>query len=301
MMVKKHSLLLVIVHVSISFVRAKEKDPVEHVNTLQGTNSKHELTRGNTDPTPALPFGMHTWTPQTGKNGDGWKCQYFKTTIRGFQQAHQCSSWTTDCYVFSFMPLTGKSTVNENERATGFSHDNKVAKPPQGNQPILHMIYLYNYAGQPWKTQYWAREVMDRLYKPTPDGYCGDGDNGQTSAWYVFSAMCYYPVCPGTQQYVLGAPLFNRVTVSFDNGKKLVINAPNNREQNSYVQAVNFNGKAQDKNWLNHFDLQKGGTLNFTMGVAPNKTRGRSAAAYPYSFSTENPPLVIQDKTTFNK
>ena len=89
-----------------------------------------------------------------------------------------------------------------------------------GNQPIQHMIYLYNYAGQPWKAQYWLREVMNRMYTPGPDGYCGDEDNGQTSAWYVFSAMGFYPVCPGTDQYVLGAPLFPRVTINFENGKK---------------------------------------------------------------------------------
>lgn len=89
-----------------------------------------------------------------------------------------------------------------------------------GNQPIQHMIYLYNYAGQPWKAQYWLREVMNRMYTPGPDGYCGDEDNGQTSAWYVFSAMGFYPVCPGTDQYVLGAPLFPRVTINFENGEK---------------------------------------------------------------------------------
>lgn len=108
---------------------AKSKDPVNYVNTLQGTNSNFELTRGNTYPTTALPFGMHTWTPQTGKNGDGWKYQYFKNTIRGFQQAHQCSSWTNDYCVFSFMPVTGKFIVNEDERATGFSHENEIARP----------------------------------------------------------------------------------------------------------------------------------------------------------------------------
>lgn len=82
-----------------------------------------------------------------------------------------------------------------------------------GNQPIQHMIYLYNYAKQPWKAQYWLRQVMDRMYTPTPDGYCGDEDNGQTSAWYVFSALGFYPVCPGTDQYVLGAPLFKKATI----------------------------------------------------------------------------------------
>ena len=95
-----------------------------------------------------------------------------------------------------------------------------------GNQPIQHMIYLYNYAGEPWKAQYWLRQVMDRMYSPTPDGYCGDEDNGQTSAWYVFSALGFYPVCPGTTQYVLGAPLFKRATLHFENGKTLVIDAP---------------------------------------------------------------------------
>jgi predicted alpha-1,2-mannosidase len=156
-----------------------------------------------------------------------------------------------------------------------------------GNQPIQHMIYLYNYAGQPWKTQYWVREVMNRLYQPTPDGYCGDEDNGQTSAWYVFSALGFYPVCPGTDQYVLGTPLFKKITVSLTNGKKLVINAANNSADNKYVQSVDFNGVKGDKNWISHFDLQKGGSLNFTMSSQPNKSRGTSTAAYPYSFSTD--------------
>ena len=156
-----------------------------------------------------------------------------------------------------------------------------------GNQPIQHMIYLYNYAGQPWKTQYWTREVMDRLYKPTPDGYCGDEDNGQTSAWYVFSALGFYPVCPATDQYVLGTPYFKKVTVSFDNGKKLIINAPNNSGANKYVQSLQMNGKPYDKNWISHSELQKGGTLNFTMSSVPNKKRGTTENAFPYSFSKQ--------------
>lgn len=127
-MIKK-AVLYFMLQPGIFMLHAQRKDVVEYVNTLQGTNSKHELTRGNTYPTTALPFGMHTWTPQTGKNGDGWKYQYFKKTIRGFQQAHQCSSWTTDYCVFSFFPLTGKLVVNEDERATGFSHENETAKP----------------------------------------------------------------------------------------------------------------------------------------------------------------------------
>ena len=111
-----------------------------------------------------------------------------------------------------------------------------------GNQPIQHMIYLYNYAGQPWKAQYWVRDVMNKMYTPTPDGYCGDEDNGQTSAWYVFSALGFYPVAPGTTQYVLGAPLFKKATLHFENGKNLVINAPENSDKNIYIESMSFNG-----------------------------------------------------------
>ena len=107
-----------------------------------------------------------------------------------------------------------------------------------GNQPIQHMIYLYNYAGEPWKAQYWLRQVMDRMYTPTPDGYCGDEDNGQTSAWYVFSALGFYPVAPGTTQYVLGAPLFKKATLHFENGKSLVVNAPENSDKNIYIESM---------------------------------------------------------------
>ena len=156
-----------------------------------------------------------------------------------------------------------------------------------GNQPIQHMIYLYNYAGEPWKTQYWVRRVMEQLYKATPDGYCGDEDNGQTSAWYVFSAMGFYPVCPGTTQYVLGTPLFKKMTLTLDNGKKLVINAPANSDANKYVQQVKRNGVVYTKNWVDHFDLFQGGTLDFNMGSTPSKTRGTTPDAFPYSYSNQ--------------
>lgn len=156
-----------------------------------------------------------------------------------------------------------------------------------GNQPIQHMTYLYNYAGAPWKSQYWIREVMNRLYNPWADGYCGDEDNGQTSAWYVFSALGFYPVTPASTQYVLGVPLFKKAEVNFENGKKLIINAPQNSAENRYVQSVSLNGKAGSKNYLNHFELLKGGTLNMILGSQPNKKRGITAADVPFSMSTE--------------
>jgi predicted alpha-1,2-mannosidase len=156
-----------------------------------------------------------------------------------------------------------------------------------GNQPIQHMIYLYNYAGEPWKTQYWSREVMNRLYKPTPDGYCGDEDNGQTSAWYVFSALGFYPVCPGTDEYVLGAPLFKKATVELENGKQIVIKSDNNSADNKYVQELKWNQMPYGKNYINHFELLKGAELDFNMTASPNINRGNSSESYPYSYSTQ--------------
>jgi predicted alpha-1,2-mannosidase len=155
-----------------------------------------------------------------------------------------------------------------------------------GNQPIQHLIYLYNYAGQPWKTQYWAREVMNRLYKPTPDGYCGDEDNGQTSAWYIFSSLGFYPVCPGSEEYVLGAPLFKKITIQLENGKQVVIEAAKNTAANKYVQQLKWNNVQYTKNYINHFDLLKGAVLNFSMNNIPNKQRGNNKITYPYSYST---------------
>lgn len=154
-----------------------------------------------------------------------------------------------------------------------------------GNQPIQHMIYLYNYAGQPWKAQYWLRQVMDRMYTPGPDGYCGDEDNGQTSAWYVFSALGFYPVCPGTDEYVIGAPLFKKATLHFENGNNLVIDAQNNSKENLYIESLRVNGQESTRNYLKHADLLRGGTIEFKMGSHPNLNRGINDDDAPYSFS----------------
>ena len=155
-----------------------------------------------------------------------------------------------------------------------------------GNQPIQHMIYLYNYAGKPWKAQYWVRETLNRLYRATPDGYCGDEDNGQTSAWYVFSALGFYPVTPATDQYVVGAPLFKKATVLLENGRSIVINAPQNSDENRYIGSAKFNGKTLTRNWLNHFDLLRGATINFKMSATPDTQRGTADGDLPYSIST---------------
>ena len=156
-----------------------------------------------------------------------------------------------------------------------------------GNQPIQHMVYLYNYASEPWKSQYWAREVMDKLYSATPDGYCGDEDNGQTSAWYVFSALGFYPVCPGSDQYVVGSPLFDKVTVNLENGNKFVIDAGKNHPSRRYISNMKLNGEDYSKTYLTHKDLMDGAKIDVELSETPNKTRGINKSDYPYSFSNE--------------
>jgi predicted alpha-1,2-mannosidase len=154
-----------------------------------------------------------------------------------------------------------------------------------GNQPIQHMIYLYNHAGQPWKAQQKVREVMDALYFATPDGYAGDEDNGQTSAWYVFSALGFYPVTPGTTEYVIGSPLFDKVTLTLEDGKEFVIEADGNGAEAPYIQQAWLNGEPHNSTWLDHHAIQAGGSLRFRMGKQPDTDWATAADAVPYSLS----------------
>jgi predicted alpha-1,2-mannosidase len=187
--------------------------------------------------------------------------------------------------VFTLPPIFDESYYGEVIHEIREMQIANMGQYAHGNQPIQHMIYLYGYAGAPWKTQYWARETMNRLYKATPDGYCGDEDNGQTSAWYVFSALGFYPVTPAVPQYVLGAPLFKKATLHLENGKTVIINASANSDQQRYVQALKVNGKPYAHNWLDHAALMQGATLDFEMSAAPNIRRGTGAADAPYSLS----------------
>ena len=140
-----------------------------------------------------------------------------------------------------------------------------------GNQPIQHMIYLYDYSGQPWKTQYWVREVMNRLYTAQPDGYCGDEDNGQTSAWYVFSALGFYPVCPGSTRYMIGTPYFRTAKVHLENGKTLTIHADTDNPANRYIRRIMMNGQPYPHYYFEHEQLKVGAMIDFTMSDRPVK------------------------------
>ena len=154
-----------------------------------------------------------------------------------------------------------------------------------GNQPVQHMLYLYDWSGQPWKTQKYVREVMRRFYSATPDGYCGDEDNGQTSAWYVFSAMGFYPVCPGSGQYALGSPLFRKMEVRRPDGRHFVIEAEDNAPDKVYVQSLSVDGRRQSRNYVMFDELVKGARLRFRMGPEPEFKRGTAESDAPYSYS----------------
>lgn len=190
--------------------------------------------------------------------------------------------------VFSVPPLYDDSyygfPIHEIREMTVMNMGNYA----HGNQPVQHMIYLYDWAGEPWKAQYWVRRVMDAMYSPTPDGYCGDEDNGQTSAWYVFSALGFYPVAPGAGEYAIGSPLFQKADITLENGNHIVVSASGNTSDTPYVGRMRFNGKEYDKNYLRHSDLVKGGLIEFFMQPQPNLLRGTLPQDAPYSFSRES-------------
>lgn len=190
--------------------------------------------------------------------------------------------------VFSVPPLYDDSyygfPIHEIREMTVMNMGNYA----HGNQPVQHMIYLYDWAGEPWKAQYWVRRVMDAMYSPTPDGYCGDEDNGQTSAWYVFSALGFYPVVPGAGEYAIGSPLFQKADITLENGNHIVVSASGNTSDTPYVGRMRFNGKEYDKNYLRHSDLVKGGLIEFFMQPQSNLLRGTLPQDAPYSFSRES-------------
>tara|TARA_B100001175_G_C19499208_1_gene637089 strand:- start:1998 stop:2609 length:612 start_codon:yes stop_codon:yes gene_type:complete len=154
-----------------------------------------------------------------------------------------------------------------------------------GNQPIQHAIYFYNYVQEPWKTQEKIRHVLNNLYGDGPDGYCGDEDNGQTSAWFLFSAMGFYPVAPVTEQYVIGSPLFEEIEISLENKNKIKIFAENNNESNIYINEVKINKTQYTSNWISHKELMNGANILFKMNDEPNFNWGSKINDLPYSMT----------------
>ncbi len=154
-----------------------------------------------------------------------------------------------------------------------------------GNEPSHHIAYLYDYAGAPWKTQQRLKQIIDSQYAPTPTGLAGNDDLGQMSAWYIFTALGFYPVAPASNQYVIGRPFLHRAVLHLPNGKTFTISADNLDNAHPYVGSVSLNGKPLERVWIGHDELMAGGELRFTMSAMPNRTWGTSAAARPYSIS----------------
>jgi predicted alpha-1,2-mannosidase len=258
----------------------------QNYNHLFDTSSR--LMRGkNKDGQFQSPFNPFTWGGAFTE-GNSWHYTWSVFhDIRGLKNLMGGNKAFTGMLdsVFTMPPVFDESYYKKVIHEIREMQVMNMGQYAHGNQPIQHLIYLYNYAGQPWKTQYWIREVMNRMYLPTPDGYCGDEDNGQTSSWYVFSALGFYPVCPASNEYVMGTPLFKKVTIQLENGNKIIINASNNSTVNKYVQTVLINGRTWNKNWFGHSAMMKGLTLSFNMADKPNMQRGINEDAYPFSVS----------------
>lgn len=269
---------------------AKELAPFKaHAMNYQKVfDSETRLMRGrNTDGSFQLPFNPFKWGDAFTEGNSWhytWSVFHDPAGLAKLMGGEKIMVQMLDS-VFTLPPVFDDSyygfTIHEIREMQIMNMGNYA----HGNQPIQHMIYLYDYVGQPWKAQYWVKEVMDRLYAATPDGYCGDEDNGQTSAWCVFSALGFYPVCPGSNEYALGMPYFKQVDLKLENGKMVSIKANNLNESHRYVDKLVMNGVPYTKNYLKHNDLIKGASLVFDMTQQPNLLRGTQPSDAPYSFS----------------
>lgn len=178
-----------------------------------------------------------------------------------------------------------------------------IGQYAHGNEPSHHAAYLYNYVGKPWKTQTMTRKIMDELYTSKPDGLCGNEDCGQMSAWYVFSAMGFYPVCPGDNQYLLGSPIFDKVTMNLENGKSFTVICKKQSSNNVYIQSAKLNGKKHTKPYITFDEIKDGGVLELVMGPKPNTSWGSAPEDLPINCVTDRQitmtPIVSQGHQTF--
>ena len=181
--------------------------------------------------------------------------------------------------------LSGKNQVD----ITGL-----IGQYAHGNEPSHHMAYLYNFVGKPWKTQQIVRKIMDEMYTHKPDGICGNEDCGQMSAWYIFSAAGFYPVCPGSTQYVIGSPLFPKAAFNLENGKQFTVIAENNSPQNIYIAEAFLNGQPLTRSWIDHSEIVAGGELRFVMTNQPNKEWASSEIEVPVNRIEDNTIAVAQ-------
>lgn len=254
-------------------------------------DSERLLMRGkNTDGTFQSPFSPYKWGDAFTEGNSWhytWSVFHDVAGLAGLMGGPEMMAQMLDS-VFIVPPVFDDSYYGFPIHEIREMQIMNMGNYAHGNQPVQHIIYLYKYTPEPWKTEMRVREVMDKLYNYTPDGYCGDEDNGQTSAWYVFSALGFYPVTPGTGEYVLGSPLFREADVTLADGREFKITAPGNSRENIFVKQVRLNGRRFDASYITHEQLSAGGTLEFSMSGEPERERGTSPSSRPYSMSTQN-------------
>lgn len=234
----------------------------------------HNLMRGrNLDGTFQEPFSPYKWG-DAFTEGNTWHYTWSVFhNVEGLKEAMGGTETFTAMLdsVFVVPPIYDDSYYGYRIHEITEMQVANMGNYAHGNQPAQHMIYLYDWSDEAWKAQKWVREVMDRLYNATPAGYCGDEDNGQTSAWYVFSALGFYPVCPVSDEYAIGTPYFKKAVIHLADGKEIAINADNNSSATPYISDMTFNGKSHDSNFLSHSEMVKGAEIDFTMSEEPAK------------------------------
>ena len=238
------------------------------------------------------------------KNSDGsWKSPFDPLSTHG-QGYIEGNAWNYSLYVphdvRGFIHLLGGNeklitwlnalfTMETSDESIAQSEDidkaGIIGNYVHGNEPSHHVPYMYCYAGAPWKTQERIHQIVKAMYRSSPDGLCGNDDCGQMSAWYIFSVMGFYPVCPGSNEYVIGSPCVGKAIINLENGNKFTIEAKNLSGENIYIQSVTLNDRKHDRSYLMHSDIINGGTLIFTMGPEPNKEWGVNPKEAPYSMS----------------
>lgn len=221
------------------------------------------------------------------KNGDGsWALS------GGFKEGDKWTySWFVPHNMNDLLNLMGGSQSFANKLDKAFSEDYYI----HDNEPILHYAYLFNYAGESWRSQKWVRKIMQNFYTAQPAGIPGNDDLGSMSSWYVFSAMGFFPTCPGNPQYLLGSPIFDYVKIQQENGKVFEIKADNNSDRNIYIQSAKRNGKSYTKSWINHQDIINGGNLEFEMGSQPSHNFANDSSSIPFSETPGKPDFQISD------
>ncbi|MCP4291386.1 MAG: glycoside hydrolase family 92 protein [bacterium] len=215
--------------------------------------------------------------------GNAWNYSLFVPhDIEGFMKLiggeDKMLAWLDGLFVMD----VDDASIAENEDIT---RAGMIGNYVHGNEPSHHVPYIYNFAGQPWKTQARVRQIMNEMYRPVPDGLCGNDDVGQMSAWYIFSALGFYPVAPGSNQYVLGSPVVNRAEVDLGNGRTFLVVAENQSPENVYVKEVSLNGRLLERSYITHDELAQGGELRFVMSDQPHLEWATESEARPFSMS----------------